>query len=179
MRKRLIIISDLWGWEKSDWLIYYTQGLEKKFDITLYDSCQIGKVDTSDYAQDYLHKQFVHSGIDLAVDHLVEKEKHPVNILAFSVGGVIAWKYGLRTGNLLSLYCISSTRLRKEVKKPKGEIKLFFGANDPYKPPLKWLEGRKLKATIIPNKGHEVYREAEFANNLSDFILSAHVTHSC
>ena len=58
MKERLIIISDLWGREKAEWLINYTEILETKFDLFFYDSCEIGEVDKSNYIQDNLHNQF-------------------------------------------------------------------------------------------------------------------------
>ena len=176
MKDRLIIISDLWGKEKAQWLTNYTRVLETKFEIVFYDSCEIGKVDKSDYNQDNLHRQFVNGGIDLAVENLIEKEKTPIDILAFSVGGLIAWKFGLKTDNIKSLISISSTRLRKETKRPKGKIELYFGENDQYQPTLEWMKNMQLKFKILTNKGHEVYIETEFAKNLSEKILKNDTT---
>ncbi len=130
MKNRLLVISDLWGKEKSDWLIYYARLLEQKFDLVFYDSCEIGGVDQSIYVQDRLHQQFVNGGIERAVDRLVQLEKLPVHVLAFSIGGSIAWKYGLKSGMVQSLNCISSTRLRNETEKPTGHIKLYFGEKE-------------------------------------------------
>ncbi|MBL4708178.1 MAG: alpha/beta hydrolase [Flavobacteriales bacterium] len=171
MKEKLIIISDLWGREKSKWLINYTQILETKFDIMFYGSCEIGGIDKSDYIQNSLHRQFVNGGIDMAVEKLIELEKNSVNILAFSVGGVIAWKFGLKSDNIKSLICVSSARLRKVTKRPKGKIELYFGENDEYKPKMEWLESMNLKFNILPDKGHQVYSEPEFAKEISKIIL--------
>ncbi|MBD0404515.1 alpha/beta hydrolase [Flammeovirga sp. EKP202] len=170
MKDRLIILSDLWGKEKADWLTDYTRFLEPEFDVVFYDTCTIGQVDKSDYSQDHLHQQFLNGGIDLAVEYLVEKEQTPIDILAFSIGGAIAWKFGLKTGNIKSLTSISSTRLRKETKRPKGKIELYFGEKDEHRPSIEWMENMQLEFTILPNKSHEIYREAEFARNLSKKI---------
>ena len=177
MKERLIIISDLWGKEKAEWLTNYTRILETKFEVVFYDSCEIGKVDKYDYKQDYLHRQFVNGGIDLAVENLIEKEKSPIDILGFSVGGVIALKFGLRTDNVKSLTSVSSTRLRKETKRPKGEIELYFGENDEHKPTTEWMENMQLEFQVLPNKGHKVYSEIEFAKNLSNKILKTTSQH--
>lgn len=174
MKERLIIISDLWGREKSKWLIYYTQILEKKFNILIYDSCELGQVDISNYTQENLHKQFISGGIEKAIDKLVESEKHKVHILAFSIGGTIAWNYGLKSDNIKSLVCVSSTRLRNETKKPKGDLELYFGENDEYKPTAEWFESIKLEYEILSDKGHQVYCETQFAEQLSEKIIKRH-----
>ncbi|MEM1121754.1 MAG: alpha/beta hydrolase [Bacteroidota bacterium] len=171
MKERLVIISDLWGSEKAEWLPNYTEILETKFELWFYDSCEIGKVDKSNYEQYNLHIQFVDGGIDLAVDNLVEKERNPVNILAFSVGGVIAWKFGLSTDNIKSLLCVSSARLRKETERPKGRIELYFGEKDEHLPSTEWRKNMQIKFNMLIDKGHMVYTETEFARNLSEKML--------
>lgn len=167
MKERLIIISDLWGKQNSQWLAHYTNILETRFDVVFYDSCTLGNVLFDHNDQEQLHQQFIHGGIDYAVQSLIEKEKNPIHMLAFSVGGVIAWQYGYRTENIQSLFCISSTRLRKEVKRPSGNIKLYFGATDEYRPNQKWIADMAIEVKILPNKGHQVYRESIFAEALS------------
>ncbi|MBB3701267.1 hypothetical protein KMW28_03605 [Flammeovirga yaeyamensis] len=167
MKQRLIILSDLCGSEKSDWLIYYTHILNQKYDLVYYDSCQLGNVDTSSNDQQIIHQQFVEGGIRKAISQLIELEQNPIKILAFSIGGLIAWRYGLLTGNIKSLICISSTRLRKEVYKPKGEIELYFGEKDAYRPPMEWFINQNVKFEVIPNKHHEIYTEREFAEEFS------------
>lgn len=171
MKERLIIISDLWGREKSEWLINYTRILEAKFDIEFYDSCELGGIDKTEYSQANLHKQFVEGGIEKAVNKLIEIEKHSINILAFSIGGTIAWKYGIRSGKINSLTCVSSTRLRKETERPNGTLKLFFGENDEFKPKIEWLEKIGLDYKILLDKEHQVYCEPEFAKQLSEKII--------
>jgi pimeloyl-ACP methyl ester carboxylesterase len=177
MKERLIIISDLWGKEKAEWLTNYTEILKTKFDLNFYDSCEIGNVDKSDYFQDSLHNQFVNGGIELAVNKLIEQEKNPINILAFSIGGVIAWNFGLKTDNIKSLVCISSTRLRKETRRPKGKITLYFGENDEYQPSSEWIEYMKLTFRAVPNKSHQVYTERKFSQDLSAVILKTTPQH--
>lgn len=177
MKERLIIISDLWGREKAEWLINYTEILETKFDLFFYDSCEIGEVDKSNYIQDNLHNQFVNGGIELAIENLIKQEKNPVNIIAFSIGGVIAWNFGLRTDNIKSLICVSSTRLRKETKRPTGRIELYFGENDEYQPSKKWIKNMQLEFKFLPKKSHQLYKEIEFAKYLSTKILTTTPQH--
>jgi len=172
MKKRLIILSDLWGREKSEWLVYYTNILKAHFDITYYDCCELGEIDKSDYNEKSLHQQFVNGGIERAVRKLLALEQHTVNILAFSAGGTIAWKFGIESNKIDTLTCVSSTRLRHETIRPKGKIQLFYGENDTYKPQAEWLDKMQLSYKIISNKDHQLYREGEFAKKLCEQIIS-------
>ncbi|MFK8104507.1 MAG: alpha/beta hydrolase [Saprospiraceae bacterium] len=172
-KKRLVIISDLWGREKADWLAFYTQVLEAIFEVNYYDSCELGGVDKTDYTEENLHRQFVNGGIEKAVENLIEVERKPINVLAFSVGGAIAWKFGMRTNMLHSLVCVSSTRLRKETAKPKGKVMLYFGAQDAFKPEESWFNQHEINREILANKAHQVYQEQQFAEQLSTTIIEA------
>jgi len=176
MRKRLIILSDLWGREKSDWLINYTQILETNFDIEYYDSCELAEINKSDYTQENLHRQFVNGGIEKAVEKLIEIEKDTVTILAFSIGGVIAWKLGIKSDKIDSLVCVSSTRLRNETNRPKGKITLYFGNNDEFKPGTEWFHNMKLNYEILSEKGHQIYVERQFAEQLSKKMIGINKT---
>lgn len=40
--KKLILLSDLWGKEKPNWILQYTIVLEKYFDVKYYDCCELG-----------------------------------------------------------------------------------------------------------------------------------------
>ncbi|MGB3467580.1 MAG: hypothetical protein WBA74_20000 [Cyclobacteriaceae bacterium] len=171
MKERLIIISDLWGIEKSEWLPTYTQILEKRFSLKYYDSCVLGGVDKSNYNQDYLHGQFINGGIERAADNLLTKERDKANILAFSIGGSIAWNFGLKSNRINSLVCISSTRLRKETTRPTGKIALYFGENDDYKPNMEWLIKMNLQYEILTDKGHQIYCEKHFAEALCEKLI--------
>lgn len=173
MRKKIIILSDLWGTEKAHWISHYTLLLKEKFDITFYDCCELGKVDKSNYIEESLHKQFINGGIKKAIQNLTNLEKDKTSILSFSIGGTIAWKYAMDNTNIESLYCVSSTRLRYEENKPRvnGQIELYFGENDLYKPQSKWFSKMKIHTKIIPNVNHSIYTDVKFANLLSERIL--------
>jgi hypothetical protein len=173
MRKRLIILSDLWGKEKSEWLINYTQILGEYFDITFYDSCELGAIDKSDYSENHLHKQFISGGIEKAVESLILIEKEKATILAFSIGGTIAWQFGLKSEKIDRLFCVSSTRLRHEKLRPKGAITLYFGSKDNYKPDINWLDRMKLNSHILDNKEHQFYREPEDAEYICKQIIAS------
>ena len=99
---------------------------------------------------------------------LIELEKDSVSILAFSIGGAIAWKYGLKSQKIDSLICVSSTRLRKEVEKPKGKIALYFGEDDAFKPKREWFHNMELnpkegkhQLTLVDEEGNRLTQDFE------------------
>ena len=75
MNPKLVILSDLWGEKKSDWTKQYIKLLSDSFEVFYYDSCQLAEIDTTDYTEENLHKQFVDGGIDKAVENLLKLEK--------------------------------------------------------------------------------------------------------
>ena len=168
-KPRLIILSDLWGAAVNDWVLYYTELLHD-FDIQYYDCRVLGNVDTLTQNQESIHQQFVTTGIDAAVDELLALEREEVNILAFSVGGVIAWKAGLKGLKINSFYAVSSTRLRHEILKPAGNLKVYFGEEDSFKPTKEWYEILNIDFEIIKNKDHKMYFEKDFAIRLCSEI---------
>ncbi len=172
MKPKLIILSDLWGKKKSDWIDYYIKELQDCFALQYYDCCELGRLDISTYTEKNLHKQFTNGGIDRAVQNLLTLEKEKIHILAFSIGGVIGWKLAIKNQNILSLHAISSTRLRYETNKPKTKIKLYFGENDEYAPKNKWFDLMNINANIEKGKGHQLYIEPEFALQLSHRIIN-------
>jgi hypothetical protein len=139
--------------------------------VKYYDCCELGEVDKSDYSQSKLHEGFIKGGIDKAVERLIQIEKAKTNILAFSIGGVIAWQFGLKSENIESLCCISSTRLRHEQNKPSGEIKLFFGEEDVYKPKNEWFDNMEVNFSILQNEEHEMYKNSKVAEYISNQII--------
>ncbi|MDH5474479.1 MAG: hypothetical protein OEX22_02190 [Cyclobacteriaceae bacterium] len=171
MKPRLIILSDLWGLEKSHWVEYYRNNLQNSFEIKYYDSCELGEVDKSIYTEEMLHKLFINGGIEIGVQNLLKREKGNATILAFSVGGAIGWKYGIKHSGMESLYAISSTRLRYEMNKPQGSVSLYFGSEDSYKPTKEWCDKMNVACTEEINKGHQVYMAPKFANELCKKII--------
>lgn len=166
MKPRLLILSDLWGIQKSDWIRYYTTELKDSFELQYYDCCKLGELNISPYTEENLHQQFVQRGIKLAVENLGKLEQGKVNILAFSIGGVIGWKWAVNNPNAISLYAVSSTRLRYETSKPSGRIELYFGEEDPYKPKNEWFIKMNLDIYFENKKTHQIYMTPEFAKTL-------------
>lgn len=173
MKKRLVILSDLWGINKSQWVEYYWKELSKSFEIKYYDCCELGGLNKSVYTEENLHRQFVNGGIKMAVQQLAELEKDRVYILAFSIGGTIAWKYGIETLRIDSLYCVSSTRLRYENAKPSGKIELYFGEKDNYKPQQDWFSKMDVYSEIVKEEEHLIYTNRKFAKQLCSRILES------
>lgn len=172
MQPKLIILSDLWGRAKSSWISHYQEPLSKHFDVIYCDCCELGEVDTSIYTQEHLHRQFVNGGIEKAVQNLMMRVTEPSIVLAFSIGGTVVWKAGLLGWKWQQLYAVSATRLRYEEQKPLGEISLFFGEKDAYRPKDAWMNKMDLTTQLEVEKGHEVYREAAFAQKIATQIIA-------
>ncbi|MFK7947897.1 MAG: alpha/beta hydrolase [Saprospiraceae bacterium] len=157
-KPRLLILSDLFGQSKNNWENTYIQHFQNDFEIKYYDCCELGNVDKTIYTQENLHQQFVNFGIEKAVDNLLKLEKERVTILAFSIGGTIAWKAALQGLKVNKLIALSATRLRYETEKPNGTIQLFYGKNDRFQPNQDWFKKMKIEPKIIKNTNHEFYK---------------------
>jgi hypothetical protein len=169
--EKLIILSDLWGKEKSDWVNYYSKLLENYFEVKFYDCCDLGDIDKSEYSENNLHQQFVNGGIERAVQTLIQKEKEIDNVIGFSVGGYIAWKAGLSGLKIKRLFAMSSTRLRYENKKSSGIIELYFGENDRFKPDIDWFHMLEIQENFYTNEGHDFYRKKEIVEDVCNKII--------
>lgn len=163
LKRRLLILSDLWGKEKADWVEYYQQALQHDFNIHFYDCCELADVDKSGYTQDALHKQFLNDGIEKAVEKLLTFETDKVTILAFSIGGTIAWKFAHASQKVSALYCVSSTRLRYETVKPTAKIQLWYGEYDHFRPSKDWFDQIDVDYDILKGEDHELYTKPVFA----------------
>lgn len=170
-KPKLIILSDLWGKEKSAWINSYISLLDPYFLVTYYDCCELGEIDKSEYMEEKLHFQFTHGGIDKAVQNLLSLEKQTNIILGFSIGGTIAWKASNAGLKIKHLFAISSTRLRYETQQPFCEIKLIFGENDANKPNDLWFEKFKLTPQLYLNESHEFFKKNEIAKIICDKIV--------
>lgn len=166
MKNRLIILSDIWGAKDVSWVSLYVDMLSNDFKVTFYSSCELAEMSKKDLSEVERHNFFLNGGVEKAVKNLIELEKGELTVLAFSIGGTIAWKACLKGLNFERLYAVSATRLRYETEKPKGEIALFYGGKDIYKPNDNWLKNMKVSYNIILQKTHEMYKEEEFAIKL-------------
>ncbi len=166
MKQRLILISDLWGQARSNWIHYYQASLESDFEVQYYDCCQLAGIDVTNLKEEAIHSQFVKNGINTAVQRLIKLEKGKVSILAFSIGGTIAWKAGLSGLEIEYLYAISSTRLRYETNKPNCGIKLYYGEKDRFKPDSEWLKNLGLDYKNTEDGDHLIYTDQEFSREV-------------
>ncbi|WP_026449949.1 alpha/beta hydrolase [Aequorivita capsosiphonis] len=170
MKSKLIILTDLWGLADSSWLDQYKVLLEPHFELKIYDSCKLAGIESTALNEKQIHAHFINYGIKTAVENLVKLEKAPVHILAFSIGGTIAWKAGLNGLNIINLYALSSTRLRYETEKPDCKIHLLFGEKDTFSPKEEWIASLNLELEIIKDGAHEVYKNEKISIQVSEQI---------
>ena len=172
MAERLVIVSDMWGAKKGLWITSYLGYLQQYFNIAFYDCQQLGNVDEKINSAENVHQAFVDGGIDTAVAHLLKKEKEPAHYLCFSIGGAIAWKAGLLGLPMKSLYAVSATRIRSEVEKPEGEIRLLFGDGDMYRPKASWYEKLGLTGELVEGFGHDMYSDEKIIKKVCLDLLN-------
>lgn len=172
MKQKLIVLTDLWGFGKSEYLDLYNNALQESYDVHIYDSCHIAAIDTTDYNELSLHQQFVDYGIDTAVAKLLEKESEQIDVLAFSVGGTIAWKAILLGLPVRKLYSVSASRLRLEKEKPNCSINMFYGESDLFKPSLEWFDAIKHTYHELHAFGHDLYKDPECAATIIRYMLN-------
>lgn len=167
LKQKLLILSDLWGTKKATYLPQYITLLQSKYNIHFIDCCQLGKIDTSIYTQDNLHQQFTNGGINIAVKNLIKDYQKAVDILAFSIGGTIAWKANLLGLKVRNFYGVSATRLRYETEKPNSQIKLFYGGLDAYQPAKKWFDNLAISDYhIFEEEGHDIYQKSNIIQQI-------------
>lgn len=172
MKPRLLILSDLWGSEKIEWLSLYVNLLSVKYEVKIYSSCLLAGIPKVSISEEERHLFFVDGGIDNAVNELLKLEKEKVTILAFSIGGAIGWKAILKGLRVVELVAVSSTRLRYEVEKVLCKTKLYYGELDEFKPSEIWFKKMSgIRVQVIPGKAHDVYKEIETMKNVCLTLL--------
>lgn len=170
-KQRLIILSDLWGTEKSYWTAYYIAILKDYYDIKYYDSRVLAEIANTGFCEKSLHDKFIHGGVEKAVSNLLLEEKDSSTILGFSIGGYIAWKACNSGLNSKKLIAVSSTRLRYETEMPSMNIELIYGEEDAYKPNTTWFDKINLNPIIYNKLGHDLYKEKEVAKSIAERII--------
>ncbi|MEL6655743.1 MAG: alpha/beta hydrolase [Bacteroidota bacterium] len=175
MKPHLVLLSDLWGAQQSDWWALYTALLNPYFELSWLDSCELAAINTVPYTQEHLHQQFVNGGIDNAVEALIQQQINwPAarTILAFSVGGVIAWKAIQAGMNVDQFYAVSATRLRYEEEPLLANGSLWYGSEDKFRPSTQWLAQQQLSVEILATYGHECYQHKLIAQGVAEQIIS-------
>ena len=170
--EKLVMLSDLWGNKRAGWIAYYSKILREHFEIELYDSCELGEIDMTEYSEDQIHHQFINGGIEKAVKSLIKKEKGSINILGFSIGGYIAWKAACEGLRVMELTAVSSTRLRYENIQPECSIRLVYGEYDLFKPENRWLDRFKLETKIYKGEKHNLYIKKNIATDICYDIIN-------
>lgn len=170
-KKQLIILSDMWGFQNSKWLEFYVHNLEHDFNIILYDARELAMISNENYDELTLHQQFLNGGIEQAVQNVLKSKNQTSTILAFSIGGTIAWKAILKGLQTEHLFAVSSTRLRYETLKPNSGITIFYGENDLHHPTNEWFETLDIKPVIYKNEDHEMYQKKEIAELICKVII--------
>jgi len=158
MKPKLLILSDLWGFNNTIWVENYVELLKSDFQITVYDSRKLAGISETNLTEKKLHSQFINGGINTAVATLLRLEKKEVTVLAFSIGGTIAWKAALKNLKITQLFAVSSTRLRYETEKPNCSIQLIFAEKDAFTPNNDWFKKLNLESELIKNGAHEIYK---------------------
>lgn len=173
MKQKLLILSDIHGFQNCNWIEGYVKQLSPIFDIKLYDVKELAGIEKNSLNSiDEVHRQFVVFGIEKAVSNLITKEKERTTVLAFSIGGTIAWKGALNGLPVTQMVLVSSTRLRFEKEKPNCKIQLIYAEDDVYKPNNDWANKLGLELKIIENKGHDFYTEKGMTHVLSSSLLN-------
>ena len=158
MKKKLLILTDLWGLRKASFLNRYLDEFEAYFEIRVIDSLELACIDKRVYTKESLHRQFINGGIERAAERLFLSLEEPVHILAFSIGGAIAWKAAMRSTYVERLTCVSSTRLRLETERPTCQISLIFGSNESFGPSIDWFETMETNRIEVIGGEHDFYR---------------------
>ncbi len=166
MAEKLVVLSDMWGIKKGLWITSYFGYLQQYYNIQFYDIQQLATLDIPVQTEENIHNAFVEGGIDVAVAHLLKRETTPVHVLAFSTGGTIAWKAGLKGWPMKSLTAISATRIRFETVRPDCDLELIYGACDTFKPGLHWANDLGVDLKLIPNFGHELYSDEKIIDDV-------------
>lgn len=174
-KQSLLILSDLWGVENSNWITYYITILKKDFDIKYYDSHDLAEISKKEFTEKELHARYIRGGVEKAVNNLLIKEKKNSIILGFSIGGYIAWKACIAGLNSEKLIAVSSTRLRYETQKPSVNIELIYGERDIYKPTTSWFGLRNLTPKIYKDSEHDLYKKKEIAESICELITQPHL----
>ncbi len=169
--QKLIILSDILGNYKDNWVENYIKNIEKYFEIQFYDCCKLAQIKENEWNEKKIHEQFIDFGIDKAIENLIKLETSEISILGFSIGGLIGWKASLLGLKVNHLFAISSTRLRFETNCPSCKIHLFFGENDLNKPNTQWFYSLKLIENIYRNEVHGFYKNKENCLDICDKII--------
>lgn len=171
MKERLLLISDLWGFQNSDWLELYLGQLEQHFEVSIFDCYVQSDIDLTLTSETAIHQYFIKQGMTICSEKLAEITQNKTSILAFSIGGTIAWKTALKGIQFNLFFAVSSTRLRLENKRPTGNIHLFYGTHDNSRPTDAWFTENNISYTLFNDKKHNLYIEQDCIQTLCSSLI--------
>jgi len=172
MKERLLLISDLWGFNNCDWIQLYIDKLVSDFDLTLFDCHIQSEIPHSLTSEKEIHQYFTTDGIKICTEKLRNCITKKTSVLAFSIGGTIAWKTALKNIQFNTLYTVSSTRLRLENKRPSGNIRLFYGTEDNYRPSDAWFKQNNISYTLFQGKKHNLYMKSDSCESICSSLIN-------
>lgn len=161
MANRIIVLTDLKGQpalsKQELHLIIGASEVHKS--IERVDSRVLAEIPKSKWNKEEIHLAFIEGGIEMAVQNLNLLCKEKIDLIGYSIGGTIAWKTALSNENVDSIYAVSATRLRKELRKPDCRIRLLYGDQDLYTPGPNWCEELDLSPLVLTQARHEFYTQ--------------------
>ena len=149
--------------------------MRDRFDVRVYDSRALAGIDPRLTEQDEIHRRFVDGGIERAAVALTAREGDgdPPYVLAFSIGGAVAWRAVAAGLPCRYFVAVSATRLRKETLPLLVPGLLIYGEQDAFRPNDEWpARPTNFTSKIIPKVGHECYRSPEFAARAVRVLLA-------
>ncbi len=170
-KPRLVVLSDLFGISNESWMEAYRNALRTHFIVVEYDCRELAEI--VHLNPDELHYAYTNGGIERAVNNLRSAEPTEIWLLGFSVGGTIAWKFALEATNAISITTVSATRLRNETKVPTALNTIYFGELEEFGPKNDWFTRMNIQPIVIPNQGHECYKNFNAIALICDQITTA------
>lgn len=165
-KPRILLLSDLWGYRRDQWVSIFEQALSAQYQIHFLDSTKIAGINEDTQGQESLHQKFIKGGIDKAVQYLIEQKEEYAIIIGISIGGTIAWQALLSGLSAKHLIGISATRLRYEKRKPNCLVDLYFGEEDPFRPDTTWFNKLQLQSTLFAGEGHHIYTKPKIVQQI-------------
>lgn len=166
MAHKLVVLSDIWGAKKGQWITSYLGYLQQYYDITYYDIQKLANIDMPLCTEDNLKKTFELGGANTATSHLLKKETAPAHYLAFSLGADIAWKAALEGLPALSLTLVSGNEISFDKPIPNVPIKLAYGEKDTCIPCKDVVGGFGMDMEVFPKFGHQLYSDEKIIGAL-------------
>jgi len=172
MKERLLLISDLWGFQNSQWMDLYIDQLSQDFEVSIFDCYLQSEIDPAHTSEAAIHQYFLKEGIAICSKKLAQISIKKTSILAFSIGGTIAWKTALKGVEFNTFFAVSATRLRLENKRPTGNIHLFYGTEDNSRPNEAWFEQNNISYTLFYEKKHNLYMNSDSCTSICSSLIN-------